>query len=96
MAISGRQRRSGWRPLATRRAPRGAVALCRPAVAAAGRLLDALAEAYPASLPKYELAAACRLEVSGGTFLTYLSRLSGNGLITRDCDQIRASDDLFT
>ena len=37
----------------------------RRAVGAAGRLLDAVAEAYLASLSKLELAAACGLEVSG-------------------------------
>ena len=38
---------------------------------------------------------AAGLEASGGTFSTYLSRLSGNGLIEKDGDTIRVCDDLF-
>lgn len=67
----------------------------KKAVGAAGKLLDVLAGYYPAEITKAELAAECGLEPSGGTFSTYLSRLSGNGLIERNGDSVKASDDLF-
>lgn len=71
------------------------VAMWKRAVGAAGRLLDVLVDHYPAAMTKHELAEACGLTATAGTFSTYLSRLSGNGLVEKDGDQIRASDDLF-
>jgi DNA-binding IclR family transcriptional regulator len=67
----------------------------RRAVGAAGKLLDILADVYPNAMARAELAKAAGLEASGGTFSTYLSRLSGNGLIDKDGDTVKASDDLF-
>lgn len=46
-------------------------------------------------MTKADLAATCGLTANAGTFSTYLSRLSGNSLIDRDGDTVRASDDLF-
>jgi hypothetical protein len=75
--------------------PEERLAMWRRAVGAAGKLLDILADAHPNAMTRAELAAAAGLEASGGTFSTYLSRLSGNGLIDKDGDTVKASDDLF-
>ena len=75
--------------------PEERLAMWKKAVGAAGKLLDVLAGYYPAGLTKRELAEHCGLEPTGGTFSMYLSRLSGNGLIERNGDIIKASDDLF-
>jgi hypothetical protein len=62
----------------------------------AGRMVAALCNAYPDGYSRERLAGDLDLAVSGGTFSTYLSRLSSNGLIHRNVDgTIRASDDLF-
>jgi hypothetical protein len=50
-------------------------------VGGAGRLLDVLASRYPDAITREELAQACDVTASGGTFSTYLSRLRPNGLI---------------
>ncbi len=75
--------------------PEERIAMWNRAAGAAGKLFDVLRGAIPADLSKPELAEACGLTANAGTFSTYLSRLSGNGLITKDADHIRATDDLF-
>lgn len=52
-----------------------------------GPMAEALIEAYPEWLSKEELAARINMAVGGGSFGTYLSRLSGPGLIERDRDR---------
>lgn len=47
----------------------------------AGRLLHALARRYPGAASRDELAGDVRMEASGGSFGTYLSRLRSNGLV---------------
>jgi hypothetical protein len=49
-------------------------------------MLDALIEAYPEPLTREELGAAAGLATSGGTFSTYLSDLTRNGLADRTVD----------
>lgn len=75
--------------------PEERIAMWKRAVGAAGRLLDALVEVYPAAMSKADLGAATGLEFTSGTFKTYLSKLVANDLATRTGDEIRASDDLF-
>lgn len=59
------------------------------------KILDELVDAYPRAVDRDSLAAQTGMTASGGTFQTYLSRLSGNGLIERTRDGIRAADALF-
>lgn len=60
------------------------------------KILDHLVDAYPDAVSRDELAAAVEMAASGGTFSTYLSRLSGNGLIERSAGALRASEALFS
>lgn len=59
------------------------------------KLLSILVERYPAEVRRDDLANQAGMTASGGTFSTYLSRLSGNGLIERSSSGLRASDTLF-
>lgn len=59
--------------------------------AGAGKMLDALIEAHPTGLTREQLGAAAGLATSGGTFSTYLSDLTRNGLCERDRDTYRAT-----
>ena len=59
------------------------------------KILDVLVAAHPSLVHRDALAAETGMTASGGTFNTYLSRLSGNGLIERTRDGIRASEALF-
>jgi uncharacterized protein len=61
----------------------------------AARMFDALVEAYPEGLTRSALADAVGMEVSGGTFSTYLSRLRSNGLITTTPTEAIANATLF-
>lgn len=61
----------------------------------AAKMMDAVIDAYPSALTREELGAAADLETSGGTFGTYLSDLSRNGLVIKDGDQIVASEVLM-
>lgn len=65
------------------------------AVGGAGRMLRLLADIHPKRLSRPELARRLDLEVSGGTFSTYLSRLRSNGLIEESGGEIAASDILW-
>lgn len=68
----------------------------RAALKAGARdMLDALVAAHPRSLTRSELAARANLELTGGTFGTYLSTLRRNGLIAVDGDRVTASPTLF-
>lgn len=49
-----------------------------------GPMTEALVDAYPTWLSKEDLADRIGMAASGGSFSTYLSRLSGVGLIERD------------
>jgi hypothetical protein len=73
--------------------PEEVQAMWRRAVgpSAAGRVLDALLAQYPAWVPRAELAAACDLAHTGGTFSAYLSRLRTNGLLEERGSELRAS-----
>ena len=63
------------------------------------RLLGKLIEIYPAAVSRDELAAQVEppMEVSGGSFNTYLSRLRSNSLIedTGRGGTVKASSSLF-
>lgn len=59
------------------------------------KILDELVSAYPRAVDRETLADRAGMTASGGTFQTYLSRLSGNGLIERTRDGVRASEALF-
>ncbi len=62
---------------------------------AAGRLLDALVEAYPRWLSREHLAAAVGLTAGAGTFGTYLSRCRSNGLLEERGGEVRAAAGLI-
>lgn len=63
---------------------------------AAGRMLAALFRAFPGSLDRLELAAALGMAATGGTFGTYLSRLTAPGAAVKEGPKrVRASPDLF-
>lgn len=59
-----------------------------------GRMAEALIEAWPNGLHRDELAARIDMVASGGSFGTYLSRLAGPGLITRD-GEIRLTEEVM-
>lgn len=63
--------------------------------AGARSMLDQLLKAHPRAMSRAGLAAAVGLELSGGTFGTYLSTLRRNGLATVEGDQVRAADVFF-
>lgn len=58
----------------------------------AAKMLDALIAASPASMTRDELGSAADLSTAGGTFSTYLSDLTRNGLAERRGDGIAATD----
>lgn len=64
--------------------------------AGARKMLDILVDRYPAPIGREALAAAVDLEVTGGTFGTYLGDLRRNGLADEDGDGIRAAEVFFT
>ena len=61
----------------------------------AARMLDVLVSVYPNASDRANLADRLNMAASGGTFLTYLSRLKSNGLVTVQGRKIRASEALF-
>ena len=61
----------------------------------AATMLDALIDAYPRSLTKDELGAAAEITTTGGTFSTYLSDLTRNGLARKTDTGIIATDILI-
>ena len=61
----------------------------------AGRLLDQLCGVYPAAITRADLATACGISASGGTFGSYLSRLRSRGLVAERGNDIRAASVLF-
>ena len=61
----------------------------------AATMLDALIDAYPRSLTKEELGAAAEITTTGGTFSTYLSDLTRNGLARKTATGIIATDILI-
>lgn len=63
--------------------------------AGAGRMFDLVIDAYPGGITRADLAAASGIELSGGTFGTYLSDLRRNGLISEDRGTITAAEILF-
>ncbi len=60
----------------------------------ASRMLHALADSYPNSLSKQELAEAAGMTGNSGTFTTYLARLRSLELV-EGRGELRASDELF-
>ncbi len=62
----------------------------------AGRLLDILVKSYPEPMRRAVLAAHVRMEPTGGTFNTYLSRLRANGLLEERAGQIKANSILWS
>ena len=61
-----------------------------------GRMTEVLIEAWPKWISREELAARLDMSASGGSFGTYLSRLSGPGLIERDRERgVRLSSDVM-
>jgi hypothetical protein len=63
--------------------------------AGARNMLDVLLGCYPQPVTRQDLAAAVDLELTGGTFSTYLSTLRRNGLAEETGDGIRAADVFF-
>ncbi len=63
--------------------------------AGAAKMLDVLVDVYPEAISREDLAARCEMELSGGAFRTYLSKLRVNGLADNAGDGVRASDNLF-
>lgn len=63
--------------------------------AGAGKMLDALIAAYPSGLIRDQLGDAAELTTSGGTFSTYLSDLTRNGLCKRNGDVYQATEILI-
>lgn len=62
----------------------------------AGDMLRLLVERYPGHYTRDELAAETGLEVNGGTYKTYISRLRANNLAITDAYNVKASDDLMS
>lgn len=60
-----------------------------------GPMLRVLAKSYPGGFTRGELAVRLAMSASGGTFATYLSRLSSAELISKSGNQIRASKSLM-
>jgi hypothetical protein len=58
------------------------------------RIFDVVVQHYPRAVPQEEVAAACSIEIGGGTWRTYLSELRGMELVEGRGD-LKASDDLF-
>jgi SpoVK/Ycf46/Vps4 family AAA+-type ATPase len=63
--------------------------------AGARNMLDILLGYYPGAMARQALADTAGLEVTGGTFSTYLSTLRRNGLVTETSEGIRAADVFF-
>lgn len=61
----------------------------------ARRMFDTLVSIYPDSMSRPELGQATDISYTSGTFGTYISMLSRNGLIERVNQTIKASDSLF-
>lgn len=59
------------------------------------RIADALIEAWPRELDRDELAELVGMTPSGGTYGTYLSRLSGPGIIQRNGRTVRLSEEVM-
>lgn len=58
-------------------------------------MLDVLVESYPSWVGRQQLADSVSMEVTGGTFSTYLGTLRRNGLIEVEGSEVRASEVLF-
>jgi hypothetical protein len=72
------------------------IAVWKSAVGGAGRMLEELTKIHPKAVTRAELAERLGIEVTGGTFGTYLSRLRSNGLIETGGDgRMRAADVLW-
>jgi hypothetical protein len=63
--------------------------------AGAAKMLDALIEAYPEGLTREELGTATGLVTTSGTFSTYLSELTRNGLAERSAGLYKATSVLM-
>ncbi|MFA6035337.1 MAG: ATP-binding protein [Candidatus Micrarchaeia archaeon] len=61
----------------------------------AAKMLREIAERYPKSITKEELGEALNMQMTGGTFNTYLSELRRAGLIELNDDGIVATKELF-
>lgn len=61
----------------------------------ARRMFDVLVDYYPADISREELGQRAEISPTSGTFGTYLSMLVGNGLVERNNQHIKASDNLF-
>jgi hypothetical protein len=59
------------------------------------KIFDALVDVYPRALTKGEVAEAARMEMAGGSFRTYVSKLRVMGLI-EGTSELRASEELFS
>jgi hypothetical protein len=59
------------------------------------KVAEALIEAWPNGLGKDELAIRVEMSAAGGSFGTYLSRLAGPGLITRDGGMVRLTEEVM-
>lgn len=61
----------------------------------AGRMLEAIMAAYPRGLTRTQIADAAEIASTGGTFTTYLSDLTRNGLIEKQGNLYVATDVLM-
>lgn len=63
--------------------------------AGAGRMLQAVIDAYPAGLSREEISARAGIVSSSGTFSTYWGELVRNGLVVQNGSSLTASDILM-
>lgn len=63
--------------------------------AGVGRMLKVLAKYYPSSVSNETLSQESQVDVSGGSYGTYLGELTRNGLAVKEDGQVKASPTLF-
>jgi hypothetical protein len=90
---------AGWNYLGERPAPMTSNELQQHFLSilrkGAGRMLEAVMAAYPGGLTRAQIADAAEIASTGGTFTTYLSDLTRNGLIEKQGNQYVATDVLM-
>ncbi|OHU46103.1 hypothetical protein BKG82_28385 [Mycobacteroides chelonae] len=90
---------AGWSYLGERPAPMTANELQQHFLSilrkGAGRMLEAIMAAYPRGLTRTQIADAAEIASTGGTFTTYLSDLTRNGLIEKQGNLYVATDVLM-
>ncbi len=64
-------------------------------IAGEKRMLTALIDCYPESMSKAELSEIAEINITGGTWSTYLGKLRSSNLVVVQAGEIRASDELM-